>query len=387
MKNLSLTILAATIGLSTAAATINSNSLLGQKLLSSARRLDAAAANYDQNQQVDYSWVSNYSLKFQGCHTTPQWNEYAANANDIKLTNLNLVRFRLCPSDKCATDSAYGCKSGYGDYIVSMDVYLQAYLDSVQQDQEYNCEYARSNECGCYNNGDDYGTFEKCEYDCFMNKGMEYCVDNNPYAEEDGQDQQQQQQVEGDWDLATMVQCQELGQLNGVQYYSGAYCSSDGGSILMGVFTDNTCSNLADVYGGQELFMSIAGKELPHAQTTLVGNECMSCMEGADVNYYDHYDSDTVKEGCETLYLQAGKCEDSLDGGGSGNNKACKFMEGINMVYKEGGLFSRSHSSSAAWVFIGLFSCSFLLLSSYAYYLKTKLDRAKVQLVDDKLWE
>ena len=155
----------------------------------------------------------------------------------------------------------------------------------------------------------------------------------------------------------------------------------------MGVFTDNTCSNLADVYGGQELFMSIAGKELPHAQTTLVGNECMSCMEGADVNYYDHYDSDTVKEGCETLYLQAGKCEDSLDGGGSGNNKACKFMEGINMVYKEGGLFSRSHSSSAAWVFIGLFSCSFLLLSSYAYYLKTKLDRAKVQLVDDKLWE
>eukprot|EP00986_Skeletonema_menzelii_P004885 scaffold1709_cov151-Skeletonema_menzelii.AAC.8 len=376
------TTLAATIGLSSTAAsrstsTIKSNTPLGQKLLSSARRLD------DANQQFDYTWVANYSLKFQGCHTTPQWNEDGGNNNyddssNIKLVNLNLVRFRLCPSDTCATDTAYGCKSGYGDYVVSMDVYLQAYLDSVQQDQEYNCEYARSNECGCYNNGDDYGTFEKCEYDCFMNKGMEYCVDNNPYAD-DGQYQAE----DDDWDLTDMVQCQQFGQLNGVQYYSGAYCSSDGGSIVMGVFTDGTCSNLADVYGGQELYMTIAGKELPHAQTTLIGNECMSCMEGADANYNDQQDADAVKEGCETLYLQAGKCEQTLNGGGSGNNKACKFMEGIDMVYKEGGIFHKSHSSSAAGVFIGVFSCSFFLLSTYAYYLKSKLDRAKVQLADD----
>ena len=287
------------------------------------------------------------------------------------------MRFRLCPSDTCATDSAYGCKSGYGDYVVSMDTYLQAYLDSVQQDQEYNCEYARSNECGCYNNGDDYGTFEKCEYDCFMNKGMEYCVDNNPYAEDGGQ-----QEEEDDWDLMDMVQCQ---QLNGGSYYTGAYCSSDGGSIVMGVFTDDSCSNLSDVYGGQDMYTTITGKELPHSTTTLIGNECMSCMEGADANYNDQQDADAVKEGCETLYLQAGKCEQGLNGGGSGNNNACQYMEGINMVYKDGGMFSRSHSSSAAGVFIGLFSCSFVLLSSYAYYLKSKLDRAKVQLVDDML--
>jgi len=369
---LTLTTLAAAIGLSTAAPSISSNSNLGQKLLSSARRLDGY-----QEGEVDYTWVANYSLKFQGCHTTPQWNEDADGEDDVKLTNLNLVRFRLCPSDTCATDSAYGCKSGYGDYVVSMDTYLQAYLDSVQQDQEYNCEYARSNECGCYNNGDDYGTFEKCEYDCFMNKGMEYCVDNNPYAEDGGQ-----QEEEDDWDLMDMVQCQ---QLNGGQYYTGAYCSSDGGSIVMGVFTDDSCSNLSDVYGGQEMYTTITGKELPHSTTTLIGNECMSCMEGADANYNDQQDADAVKEGCETLYLQAGKCEQGLNGGGSGNNNACQYIEGINMVYKDGGMFSRSHSSSAAGVFIGLFSCSFVLLSSYAYYLKSKLDRAKVQLVDDML--
>ena len=31
-------------------------------------------------------------------------------------------------------------------------------------------------------------------------------------------------------------------------------------------------------------------------------------------------------------------------------------------------------------VFIGLFACSFVLLGGYVYYLKTKLDRAKINL-------
>eukprot|EP00984_Skeletonema_dohrnii_P035319 scaffold34956_cov167-Skeletonema_dohrnii-CCMP3373.AAC.1 len=96
------------------------------------------------------------------------------------------------------------------------------------------------------------------------------------------------------------------------------------------------------------MYTTITGKELPHSTTTLIGNECMSCMEGADANYNDQQDADAVKEGCETLYLQAGKCEQGLNGGGSGNNNACQYMEGINMVYKDGGMFSRSHSSSAA---------------------------------------
>lgn len=372
---LTLTALATVIGLSTATPSISGNSALGQKLLSTARRL---GGDDDNNQAYDFSWVTNYSLKFQGCHTTPQWND-AADENGVKLANLNLVRFRLCPSDTCATDTAYGCKAGYGDYIISMDTYLQAYLDSVQQDQDYNCEYARSNECGCYNNGDDYGTFEKCEYNCFSNKGMEYCVDNNPYAEDDNDANQ-----EDEWDLMDMVQCQ---QLNGGDYYTGAYCSSDGGSIVMGVFTDNTCSNLADVYGGKDTYTSITGKDLPYSQrgTTLIGNECMSCKEGADANYDDQQDSDTVKEGCETLYAQAGKCEENMDDG-SGNVNACTYIKDINIVYKQGGLFSRSTSRSAAGVFIGLFGCSFVLVASYAFYLKSKLDRAKIQLVDESVF-
>jgi len=305
--------LTAVIGLSTAAPSITSNSNLGQKLLSSARRLDG-------NQEIDYSWVANYSLKFLGCHTTSQWNDDADGENGVKLANLNLVRFRLCPSNTCSSNNAYGCMEGYGDYIIDMNTYLQTYLDAA---------------------------------------------DNN------------NAQQNNDWDLKAMVQCT---QLNDGEYYTGTYCSSDGSSILMGVFTDDTCSNLADVYGGQETYTTVTGKELPHSKATLVGNECMSCKEGTNANDNDQQDADAVMEGCETLYETAGKCEQNMSNGGS-DSSACQYMKGISLVYKEG----RSNTtSSAASLFIGLFGCSFVLISSYAYYLKTKLDRAKVQLNDDQ---
>jgi hypothetical protein len=353
MKLTALT-LAAVIGLSTAAApssSITSDSSLGQKLLSNARRLDGSSS--------DYSWVANYSLKFLGCHTTPQWNDEADGENGVKLTNLNMVRFRLCPSNTCSSDNAYGCKEGYGDYIIDMNTYLETYLDAA-----YDCQYALKNECGCYNDESDYSTFEKCSYDCLMNRGMGHCVYNNPYADKNNNN---------GWDLKDMVQCQ---QLSG-DYYTGTYCSSDGGSIVMGVFTDDTCSNLADVYGGHETYTAVTGKELPHYKKTLVGNECMLCKD------YQQ-DADAVKEGCEMLYEKAGKCEQNMNGG-SGDSNACQYMKGLSVVYKESGLFHHDTSAtSAASVFIGLFGCSFVLISSYAYYLKAKLDRAKVQLVDEQ---
>jgi hypothetical protein len=33
-------------------------------------------------------------------------------------------------------ENAAGCSEGYGDYIVGMEEYLEAYFEAVQQDQE-----------------------------------------------------------------------------------------------------------------------------------------------------------------------------------------------------------------------------------------------------------
>jgi hypothetical protein len=43
-------------------------------------------------------------------------------------------------------------------------------------------------------------------------------------------------------------------------------------------------------------------------------------------------------------------------------------------------IYSKAKAGTTASVFIGLFATSFVLLGGYAYYLKTKLDRAKVNI-------
>ncbi|KAL9183992.1 hypothetical protein ACHAXT_002078 [Thalassiosira profunda] len=376
------------IGSKTPSASIQATSKVGEKVLSKARRLDEnQQQNQNDNEEIDYTWVANMSLKFQGCYHTQQWNDEADGEEDIRISTQRLVRFRLCPSDSCTMESAAGCKEGYGDYVIGMEEYLQAYFEAVQQDQEYNCEYERENgDCAACDNADDE---EICEYDCYMGKGMEYCVDNNPY-QEDGQEEEEEE-----WQLEEMAECREYNFENGnrrklnqeeAQYFVGAYCSENGGDIYLGLFTEETCSQFADEYGGRETFASLSyGKELPYSQSTMVGTECMSCKEPADAdqnNQNDQQDADEVKESCEQLYEMSGKCEAGLSGTVQyPNTYACNFMDGIKIVRKNGSIVRGAGSvNTTAAIFIGLFACSFVLLGGYVYYLKTKLDRAKINL-------
>jgi hypothetical protein len=292
-------------------------------------------------------------------------------------------------------ENAAGCSAGYGDYIIGMDQYLEAYFEAVQQDQEYNCEVEVQEgadcECDGENEGDDFNE-EMCQYDCYMTKGMEYCIENNPYNDDE-------QEEEEEMELQEMAECRELEiEDNGdnrrkleeeeAQYFVGAYCSESGSSIHLGVFTEETCSQFADEYGGRTTYTTLtAGKSLPYGETTMIGTECMSCKEPADAdqnNDNDNADADEVKEGCEQLYEASGKCEANL-GIESPNNYGCNFMEGIKIVRKNGVIVRGAGSkNTTASVFIGLFACSFVLLGGYAYYLKTKLDRAKVNLVSEE---
>ncbi|KAL7447864.1 hypothetical protein ACHAWC_000164, partial [Mediolabrus comicus] len=60
---LTLTALAAVIGISTTTASameISSDSTLGQKIMSNARRLEGG--NNQNNQEMNFNWVANYSL-------------------------------------------------------------------------------------------------------------------------------------------------------------------------------------------------------------------------------------------------------------------------------------------------------------------------------------
>ena len=360
-------------------ASISASSPAGQRLLSEARLL-----NNDQNAEVDYTWVAKMSIKYQGCYHTQVWNAEANEDADVKVSTQRLVRFRLCESDTCSMTDAGGCATGYGDYVIGMESYLASYLDIVQSDHEYNCKYEETygDVVACE---DDY-----CKYDTYVAKGMEYCVDRNPYEEDNGNKNGQNQN-----EMMNKIAegCQQFKVNNRreledqVKYYMGAFCSDTGGAIHLGLFTDDSCSTFVDENGGADTYLALTGYELPYSTTTMIGTECVSCKEPKDVNQNnqnDQYDADEVKESCETLYAGAGKCESQLTAlttAGTATTSACNFMEGIKIYRKNGSIiYAKATAGTTASVFIGLFATSFVLLGGYAYYLKTKLDRAKVNI-------
>jgi hypothetical protein len=361
---------------------IKADSPLGAKLLSHARRLDQA-------EEEDITWVVGYSIKFQGCHHISQWNDEADGEDDVRIMTKRLVRFRLCPTTDCSAANAGGCDSAYGEYIIDMNTYLEAYVNALENYNEWRCEYIAAMVCDC-EDGDDKGDdfdADLCEWDCFVENGVEeICAENNPY-EEDGENE-----AEEAFQLEEYMECarwevdngrRKLDQAEEVEYYMGPYCAESGGTIFLGIFTDDSCSTFADEYGGKELYKTVTGTDLPYGEASVLDMECFSCKEPADINNdgNDAEDEDEVIEMCEQLYTQAGKCETNLATGGTLNTNACTYMEGIKIVRSNGTITkSSSKANKTASIFIGIFVVAFVLLAAYVYYLKTKLDRASINL-------
>lgn len=341
---------------------LDSKSPLGKSLISNARRLENA------DEEVDFSWVSDYSIKFQGCHHVKQWNAEADDGEDVRIATKRLIRFRLCPTDTCDGESAGGCSSGYGDYIVDMDTYLEAYVENMQMVQEYECENLRENVCGCdMDDGKDDGfDEEQCMNNCYANNGADFCV------EEEADDAAGEPFELEDWVVCAQANFDQRRRLEEeVQYFIGPYCSDQGSEVVLGLFTDDACTVFADDYGGRSTYSSMAGESLPYSEESILGLDCLSCMEPEDPNNDgDAADEDLTTEMCEMMYGTAGKCEQN--GFGDGNKNACNYMEGIKIMRSDGVIKSSSGSSTAATM-IGIFAAAFFLIGGYAYYLKTKL--------------
>jgi hypothetical protein len=362
---------------------------LGAKLMSKARRLDNA-------DEIDFSWVSDFSIKFQGCHHVSQWNGDANNdgndGEEFKIQTKRLVRFRLCPTDSCSTSSGGGCTSGYGDYIIDMNLFLESYYDAAEEANQYRCEYLAS-QCDCENDdgkGDDFDA-EICEYECYVsNNVVDICSDNNPYTDDEADNEK--------FDLADYVECSQaefnnnnerrLDQEEEIAYYLGPYCAEQGGAIYMGLFTDETCSAFADSNGGATTYSAIAGDSLPYARKSVITMDCFSCKEPEDYednnDGNDAQDADQVVEMCEQIYQQSGKCETGLAATGviyDANEDACNYISGIKVIRKNGIITQvGSKANKTASIFIGIFVVSFVLLAAYVFFLKTKLDRASINL-------
>mmetsp|Transcript_25452 Transcript_25452/g.30820 ORF Transcript_25452/g.30820 Transcript_25452/m.30820 type:complete len:366 (+) Transcript_25452:94-1191(+) len=354
-------------GLATAVS-IKSNSPLGQKILSQARRLD-------EDDAVDMSWLSGYSLKFNGCHHVSQWNNDAADAEDVRVMMKRLARFRLCPSDTCSADEASGCSSGYGDYVLDMNTYVEAYVEAKREALEEACEEVKEN-CGCEDNGDDAYDEEACEYQCYVDAGLEDCYrEEGAFEPEQYTACAQYEPQDGDDGGRRLDEGDDA-----VQYFIGPYCANQGGDVYLGMFTDDTCTEFADDLDGSYLFKQMSGESLPYSSKSMVGSDCVSCLQAAEGD--DDAAEDEASEACQALYMASGKCESNLSVDYP-NENACAFMSGITIVLENGVVNTEEiKASPTASVFIGIFAASFCLLAFYVYYLNDKMNKTKTNLAE-----
>jgi len=296
------------------------DSLAGRTLMENARRV------VENGQNVDTSFLSGYSVKFQGCHHVQQWNEDADDEEDVRIMTKRLVRFRLCPSSECSSELG-GCTSHYGDYIVDMETYLNSYTYAMQGNNGQN--NGQNNQRNGQNNGNGYSS-------CTSFNARRDLQQNNGYY--------------GD---------------QNVNYYVGPYCAEQGGEIRLGLFTDDTCTSFAQ--------SQYAIQGMAYTTQSMVSMACTSCSGYSNGGY-------GVSDFCTSIYEIAGKCESKMNIYYP-NEAACSYIEGIKIIREDGVIrTAATKKSKAAAVAIGVFLTIAVLLAGYVYYLRTKLSRAKINL-------
>jgi len=349
---------------------IRADSKIGNIMLKSARRLDEED---DNGGAVDFSFVSGYSIKFQGCHHISQWNDNYDEDGDVRILTKRLVRFRLCPIGSCSDVKSTGCTSKYGDYVVDMNTFVYYYLEALDDEIDYKCSQIY-NQCtnACGNNEDD-----DCMLSCYANAGLASCYNSNGDDDASG----------SSFEAINYAKCAQFGEEDddGSSYYVGPYCADQGGDIYLSLFTDDSCTTFAS--NSKSTFYNLAGFELPYSSQSLIPTNCMSCLEPSNSYSDDDNDDDYqeeeeeyVKDTCSYIYYASGKCESKMPVDYP-NESACTYIEGIKIIRDDGVIRTATkRKSKAAAVSIGIFTTVAVLLGGYVYYLRTKLGRAKINL-------
>lgn len=224
------------------------------KLVRSARRVEDAAEEEDE-----FAFLGNYNVKVVGCKReleTPIMNEQGE-------YEYSAVLVRLCPSaDGCDSTVAEGCSSGYGEMLVGLSTFVEAYMEDQKEQQEDNGD-----------NGDDAFDMEK----------FAKCEEYNPDENADDANQ-------GAWE--------------NYAFYVGPTCTEDGTDVMLDLFTDQYCSQKSEI-----TFDAISnGWTLPYSTGGLVSTNCNSCTEYNDDGELE------IKEMCQKSYEDAAlKCEEGME--------------------------------------------------------------------------
>jgi len=141
---------------------------------------------------------SDLSLKYAGCTSATSFvTQGDEDSSSIPFKSSALVQYRFCPSDSCQEDSWEGCSDTYGEYMMS----LQDFLDTqhILLEEEFNmvCNYCAM----CYDFNENYCTGDDC---CTHSDD---CREYENVCKDKQEDEEENEDMEGDnQDLADDAQ-------------------------------------------------------------------------------------------------------------------------------------------------------------------------------------
>ena len=237
--------------------------------------------------------ISEYSVRFGKCQYVKTFDDDFAEDEDSETVFAlkHFVVFRLCPSDQCDT-----CETGYGEYVLEVDDYLQATVEAQKEALESYCESCEEN---CNDDGDCDG---ECQEECYKYENLE----DNGYVDASEYIECNKADVEGYDD-------------DDMNIYIGPRCSSDGSKIYIDIFQDENCWEPLELPDGQTV-EDVIGYNISYhiLKNTYSGDpsDCLSCAEERDDQNDDQneddeedQDEDNINEMCEGLYDLSAKCE------------------------------------------------------------------------------
>jgi hypothetical protein len=221
------------------------------KILRAARRLEDEADEDGDGDEDENAYLTNYNIKFIGCDGSKQM----VDQEDGEVT-YGAAMLRLCPSSSgCDSSSVGGCKEGYGDFVVSIEDFVDAYFEDQQDNMNWDDNF-------------DGDKFAKCEEYEAENDG-----DDDPY--------------------------------DGYQFFIGPTCTDSGDDIKLGFFSDETCTTASSIS-----FSDVSnGWTLPYSSGGLVSSSCSDCLE-----YNEDEGAYALRDMCTELYENAPmKCETEME--------------------------------------------------------------------------
>lgn len=117
------------------------DSRVTKRLMQVAQPIETQSRFLEEYQEAAIN-ITEYALKYIGCQNVHQYSDDLAQ-DERSSTVLGMNRFvivRLCPKDECSNYNHYGCNSGFGDYLVPMEDYLQTMAEEYFLEYQNYCE-------------------------------------------------------------------------------------------------------------------------------------------------------------------------------------------------------------------------------------------------------